>query len=127
LPWLQKVLGDFEVVPIAMGSQSYEASRALGVALAKLAKAEALGGETLVLASSDLSHYHSAMRRRGSTGRLSALWRRGTTSVCRATSSCRYGRPVGARRWVAAMIYAERMGANQARVLKYANSGDITG
>jgi AmmeMemoRadiSam system protein A len=28
---------------------------------------------------------------------------------------------------VAAMIYAERMGANQARVLKYANSGDITG
>ena len=28
---------------------------------------------------------------------------------------------------VAAMIYAERMGANQARVLKYANSGDVTG
>jgi hypothetical protein len=25
------------------------------------------------------------------------------------------------------MIYAERMGANQARVLKYANSGDVTG
>jgi hypothetical protein len=28
---------------------------------------------------------------------------------------------------VATMIYAERMGANQAKVLKYANSGDITG
>jgi AmmeMemoRadiSam system protein A len=28
---------------------------------------------------------------------------------------------------VAAMIYAERMGANRARVLKYANSGDVTG
>ena len=28
---------------------------------------------------------------------------------------------------VAAMIYAERMGANKAEVLKYANSGDITG
>ena len=28
---------------------------------------------------------------------------------------------------VAAMIYAERMGANQALVLKYANSGDVTG
>jgi hypothetical protein len=28
---------------------------------------------------------------------------------------------------VAAMIYAERMGANQARVLKYENSGDVTG
>src|ERR1017187_1706068 len=57
LPWLQKVLGDFEVVPIVMGDQSYENSRALGVALAKLIKKE--GGETLVLASSDLSHYHT--------------------------------------------------------------------
>jgi AmmeMemoRadiSam system protein A len=28
---------------------------------------------------------------------------------------------------VATMVYAERMGANQARVLKYANSGDVTG
>jgi hypothetical protein len=28
---------------------------------------------------------------------------------------------------VAAMIYAERMGANRAMVLKYANSGDVTG
>ncbi len=28
---------------------------------------------------------------------------------------------------VAAMIASERMGANQARVLKYANSGDTTG
>ena len=28
---------------------------------------------------------------------------------------------------VAAMISAERMGANQARVLRYANSGDATG
>ena len=36
LPWLQRVLGDFELVPVVMGDQSYESSRALGVALAKL-------------------------------------------------------------------------------------------
>ena len=35
LPWLQKVLGNFEVVPIVMGDQSYESSRALGVALTR--------------------------------------------------------------------------------------------
>ena len=64
LPWLQKVLGNFEIVPIVMGDQSYENSRALGVALAKLIKASGKEGETLVLASSDLSHYHS-LRRRG--------------------------------------------------------------
>jgi AmmeMemoRadiSam system protein B len=54
LPWLQRVLGKFEVVPIVMGDQSYESSRALGVALAKLIQ----GGDTLIVASSDLSHYH---------------------------------------------------------------------
>ena len=29
LPWLQRVLGDFELVPVVMGDQSYESSRAL--------------------------------------------------------------------------------------------------
>ncbi len=38
LPWLQRVLGDFQLVPIVMGDQSYESSRALGVALAKMIK-----------------------------------------------------------------------------------------
>jgi len=37
LPWLQKVLGNFELVPIVMGDQSYESSRALGVALRQIA------------------------------------------------------------------------------------------
>jgi AmmeMemoRadiSam system protein B len=62
LPWLQRVLGDFELVPIVMGDQSYENSRALGVALAKLIqedkKSGGTPGDTLILASSDLSHYH---------------------------------------------------------------------
>ena len=40
LPWLQKVLGSFELVPIVMGDQSYESSRALGVALAKMIQDE---------------------------------------------------------------------------------------
>ncbi len=55
LPWLQKILGNFELVPIVMGDQSYESSRALGVALAKMLRND---HDTLVLASSDLSHYH---------------------------------------------------------------------
>ena len=46
LPWLQKVLGSFEVVPIVMGDQSYESSRALGVALAKLIQKEGARRDT---------------------------------------------------------------------------------
>jgi hypothetical protein len=125
LPWLQKVLGDFQVVPIVMGDQSYESSRALGVALAKLIKKE--GGDTLVLASSDLSHYHTydeAVTMDHKT--LSALQAWDYFSMSR-NFQARIWEACGGAPIVAAMIYAERMGANQARVLKYENSGDVTG
>jgi hypothetical protein len=125
LPWLQKVLGNFEVVPIVMGDQSYESSRALGVALAKLIKKE--GGDTLVLASSDLSHYHTyddAVTIDHKT--LNALQAWDYFSMSR-NFQARVWEACGGAPIVAAMIYAERMGANQARVLKYENSGDVTG
>jgi len=127
LPWLQKVLGSFAVVPIVMGDQSYENSRALGVALEKLIKRDGKPGETLVLASSDLSHYHTyddAVKIDHKT--LSALQSWDYFSMSRNFQT-RVWEACGGAPIVAAMIYAERMGANQARVLKYANSGDVTG
>ncbi len=127
LPWLQKVLGNFELVPIVMGDQSYESSRALAMALTKLIKADAKDGETLVLASSDLSHYHTyndAVKIDHKT--LDALEKWDYFSMSR-NFQARVWEACGGAPIVTAMIYAERMGANQARVLKYENSGDVTG
>jgi MEMO1 family protein len=127
LPWLQRVLGDFQLVPIVMGDQSYESSRALGVALAKLIENERTGGSTLILASSDLSHYHTydeAETIDHKTLNALAAWDYFSMSrnfEARVWEACG-GAPI-----VAAMIAAERMGANQALVLKYANSGDTSG
>jgi MEMO1 family protein len=123
LPWLQRVLGDFELVPVIMGDQSYENSRALGVALAKLIQ----GSDTLIVASSDLSHYHpydEAVKIDHKT--LNALQAWDYFSMSR-NFEARIWEACGGAPIVAAMIAAERMGANQAVVLKYANSGDITG
>ncbi len=123
LPWLQRVLGDFQLVPIVMGDQSYESSRALGVALAKLIKTN----DTLIVASSDLSHYHpydDAVKIDHKTLNALQAWDYFSMSQnfeMRVWEACG-GAPI-----VAAMIAAERMGANQALVLKYANSGDTTG
>jgi hypothetical protein len=106
-----------------MGDQSYENSRALGVALAKLIQ----GGDTLILASSDLSHYHpydEAVKIDHKTLHALEAWDYFSMSrnfEARIWEACG-GAPI-----VAAMIAAERMGANQALVLKYANSGDVTG
>jgi len=124
LPWLQKVLGNFDVVPIVMGDQSYESSRALGVALAKMLRND---HDTLVLASSDLSHYHPYDEAETIDHKtLHALEAWDYFSMSR-NFEARVWEACGGAPIVAAMIYAERMGANKAEVLRYANSGDVTG
>lgn len=123
LPWLQHVLGEFTLVPVVMGDQSYESSRDLGVALAKLIR----DNDTLIVASSDLSHYHGykeAVRMDQETLHALEKWDYFGMSQnfqTRVWEACGGG-PI-----VAAMIAAERMGARQALVLRYANSGDTTG
>jgi AmmeMemoRadiSam system protein B/AmmeMemoRadiSam system protein A len=122
LPFLQRALSNFELVPIIMGDQSYAASRSLGVALAELIR----GTDTLIVASSDLSHYHpydEAVALDHKT--LSAIheWDYLTLSKnfqTRTWEACGGG-PI-----VAAMIAADRLGADRAEILKYANSGDVT-
>jgi AmmeMemoRadiSam system protein B/AmmeMemoRadiSam system protein A len=127
LPWLQRVLGNFQLVPIVMGDQSYENSRALGVALAALIQDKKTVGSTLILASSDLSHYHpydEAETMDHKTLNALAAWDYFSMSQnfqAQVWEACG-GAPI-----VAAMIAAERMGANQALVLRYANSGDTSG
>jgi AmmeMemoRadiSam system protein B/AmmeMemoRadiSam system protein A len=122
LPFLQRTLSDFELVPIIMGDQSYQASRSLGVALAELIR----GTNTLIVASSDLSHYHAydeAVTLDRKTLNAIHEWDYLTLSKnfqSRTWEACGGG-PI-----VAAMIAAERLGANRAAVLEYANSGDVT-
>lgn len=123
LPFLQRMLGPFKLVPVIMGEQDYDLCRALGVALAKLIT----GPETLIVASSDLSHYHpydEAVTIDHKTLKAVEEWdylNMSRNFERRVWEACGGG-PI-----VAAMIAAERLGANQAKVLKYANSGDVTG
>jgi len=123
LPFLQRTLGEFKLVPVVMGDQDYEVARALGVALAKLIQ----GGDTLIVASSDLSHFHpydEAVQLDHKVLRAIEEWDYFNMSrnfAIRTWEACGGG-PI-----VAAMIAAERLGAHQAKILKYANSGDVTG
>jgi AmmeMemoRadiSam system protein B/AmmeMemoRadiSam system protein A len=134
LPWLQRTLGDFKLVPIIMGDQNYGLERALGRALAKalLTETPESRAQTLIVVSSDLSHYHPYDYANNvdhqtlqaiedwdylSLSRNFAMWERGiqTWEACG-------GGPI-----VAGMIAAEGLGATHAQILKYANSGDATG
>lgn len=131
LPFLQRVLGQFNLVPIVMGDQSYEASRAVGVSLAKLLGSRKEGSpsisNTLIVVSSDLSHYHpydEAVKIDSQT--LGAIQDWDYLSLSR-NFQARVWEACGGGPIVAAMIAAERLGANRALLLKYANSGDVTG
>jgi len=132
LPFLQRVLGSFKLVPIVMGDQRYEVERALGVALAKAIQQGRPAGspppaDTLIVASSDLSHFHpydEAVRLDRKVLNALEEWDYFNMShnfERRLWEACGGG-PI-----VAAMIAAERLQANRAKVLKYANSGDTAG
>ncbi len=56
LPYLQVALGDFRLVPVVMGSPDENLARPLGESIAALIKE--MGGRNLVVATSDLSHFH---------------------------------------------------------------------
>jgi MEMO1 family protein len=125
LPFLQRVLGEFKLVPIVMGEQNYETERALGLALAKMLKGT--GTSTLIVASSDLSHYHTYDEATKLDHKvLKAIEEWDYLSLSHNFES-RIWEACGGGPIVSTMIAAERLGANQAKILKYANTGDVTG
>ena len=124
LPFLQRVLGQFKMVPIVMGDPSYDACRALGIALAKAVQ----GTNTLILVSSDLSHYHPYDEaERMDHQILKTIRGLGLPDPLPKHRAAIWEGPCGGGPIVAAMIAAERLGAHHAQILKYANSGDVTG
>jgi len=133
LPFLQYVLGDFALTPIMMGEQDWESAAKLGQALAeaigKVSNANSVRGEdgVLLVASTDLSHFHRyevAVRLDQIVlDRITAYDPEGLARdlATRKAEACGGG-PV-----MAVMVAASKLGANRAVLLKYMNSGDVTG
>ncbi len=123
LPFLQVVLPHATIVPIVMGSQDREYCTDLAGALA-----EALNGEpAIILASSDLSHFHpyDVARRidAASAARVDAFDAEGFLRGLETQhiEACGGG-PVAT-----VMLASASLGADEARVLHSCNSGDISG
>ncbi|HUT98863.1 MAG TPA: AmmeMemoRadiSam system protein B [bacterium] len=123
LPFIQLALPGTKLVPLLMGSQDVETARGLGAALA-----ESLGGaDTLVAASSDLSHYHEDSMARVLDGVVAGHVRMLEPEKLLESVECERAAACGAGPMAAAMFYAHGVGATLARVISYATSGDVTG
>ena len=125
VPFLQSVLKDFSIVPLLMREYDEVTCTALAEGLAKTIKKTR--GRTLVLASTDLSHFHNSEEAKLLDHRFidglrafdpRALLQSMTRGECEACG----GGPA-----VATMMAARDLGARQAVVFRYANSGDVTG
>jgi AmmeMemoRadiSam system protein B len=124
LPFLRHLFGDaFSIVPIAMMLQDLEVSQDVGAAIGKALK----GRNGIVIASSDMSHYEpqgSAEKKdRAAIDAILSLDEEALFDTVNrlGISMCGVG-PVAVM-----LIAAKILGADEASLLKYATSGDITG
>ena len=125
IPFLQRSLKDFKIVPLVMGKPDYPTCKALAKALASAIKYG--NKKALIVASTDLSHfytYRDAITKDQVT--LSEIMRldaeRFAVKVSEGECELCGSGPV-----LTALLAGKELGANRVKVLKYANSGDTAG
>ena len=123
LPFLQVALGNFSFLPLVMGDQDAHTCRKLAMAIYEVTR----GKKILIVGSSDLSHFYNDqmakkmdafvleyLRSDDADGLLQSL-ENGVVEAC------------GGGPMAVVMLAARMMHADKAYLLKYANSGDVTG
>jgi len=123
LPFVRRLAPSMRIVPMLMGDQTPHTAAALAAALADVAA----GKSVLLIASTDLSHYHDA----NSAHRLDSVV---IDAVARLDADALQDALVrqpehacGGGPTVAVMKAAQALGASSASILCYADSGDVSG
>jgi AmmeMemoRadiSam system protein B len=124
LPFLQRSLSSgFQLVPVMLRDQDRPVSEAVGHALA----AALTGSKALLVASSDLSHFYPGPVARSLDHELLARIQAFDPVAVLNADEEGVGFACG-RGAIAAVLWAAGdLGADQVRLLGYANSGDVTG
>ena len=113
LPFLQSVLASFQIVPLVVGDAlPNDVARVLGRLWG--------GPETLIVVSSDLSHYHSYEVAKRMDGATAAAIERGDWAILSPNQAC------GCHAVAGLLIEAVRHGLKAQR-LSLCNSGDTAG
>jgi MEMO1 family protein len=123
LPFLAHILPGVPVVPILMGEQTRTVAFAVGDAIADVAR----GKNVALVASSDLSHYHDAVTAGAMDARVLDALDHCDASLLMERLEHNPHHACGGGPMVAVLHAAARLGAAEGGVLKYADSGDVTG
>jgi MEMO1 family protein len=125
IPFLQRLAPDFRFVPVVLGADRYGLLEELGHAVAKVVAAQS--GRVLVIASTDMNHYESdALTRAKDEMAIAQILRldpRGLYDTVRGEgiTMCGYAATT------ATLVAMRDLGAENAELVRYGTSGDITG
>jgi AmmeMemoRadiSam system protein B len=123
LPFLQMLWPELTIVPIVMGEQSADFCEQLGSALAETLRHR----RAIIVASSDLSHYHSHQQARQIDQRVLRAVRKFDPERLLKDFEGGRAEACGGGPMVAAMLAARRLGATKAQVLGYRDSSAVSG
>lgn len=127
LPFLQSIRQDFRIVPIVLISQRSDTAYDLGNAISETIVERGDIDNTLLMASSDFTHYEPNSDAHRKDGELiKAILTLDVNKFYAVlerldVSACGYGAIA------TIMVAAKNMGATKGELLKYATSGDVTG
>jgi MEMO1 family protein len=123
LPFLAHLAPGLPIVPLVMGYQTAETAAALGDGLVGALR----GRHALLVASTDLSHYHDASTAAQLDAVVIDCVSRFDADGLQAALDARPEHACGGGPTVAVMRAARLAGARDAVVLDYADSGDVSG
>lgn len=125
LPFIQHLCSDASIAALCLGHGDYAAVQQIGEGIA--AAIREYGQDVLMVASSDMSHYESAesARRKDNQAleRVLALDPEGLLRICSSEHITMCGVVPSA----VMLVAARALGAQQAELVNYATSGDVTG
>lgn len=121
LPFLQHVVPSVRIVPVLMGSQSRDEAGRLAEALFFALE----GSDALLVASSDLSHYHPAPEANALDALVVEDVRRLDPDGLMDRLEGFRGHACGGGPMVAVMKAARLRGADRSTILDYGDSGDV--
>ena len=125
LPFIQVLAPETSIVPICLGRLSLEDLLALGESLGKVLAA--FGEEVLLVASSDMTHYESGdVAREKDMLALQRLLELDPAGLYRTVAAQKITM-CGVIPVTVMLAAARQLGARSATLVKYGNSGDVTG
>jgi AmmeMemoRadiSam system protein B len=125
VPFLQALRPDLTIVPIVLSHVSYQICEDIGATLAKAIQTDS--EEILIVASSDMTHYESresaTLKDKQALNQIEQLNPQGLYDVvhARRISMC------GVIPVTVALIAAKALGATSATVVRYTDSGEVSG